>query len=380
MKAAVVPTLGAPLEIRDVPVPEPGPGQVLVRIETCGLCHTDIHAARGEWPVKPKDQLIPGHEGVGIVEAVGEGDLPVAVGQRVALPWLGQACGHCRYCVDGWETYCTSPAYMGYTMDGSYAEYAVAWASHVVPVPDGVDPMDAAPLTCAGVTTYKAIKVADPKPNETCMVVGIGGLGHLGLQYARIFGTRTVAVDVHDDKLQLAKDLGADHVIDARGDQAAQLAELGGVDIALVTVPSPAAMQAAHAALNPNGRLVIVGLPADNRLELPGLRDRAQGHLDHRLAGRHPQRPRRLLRPPRPRADPRRDREPEARRRQRVLRGGAGRRGAGAAGLRHAVTGPGGWHHAPTHLRRRVTPVDQEAVSGARPGHVRRTAAARPPA
>lgn len=269
MKAAVVPTLGAPLEIRDVPVPEPGPGQVLVRIETCGLCHTDIHAARGEWPVKPKDQLIPGHEGVGIVEAVGEGELPVAVGQRVALPWLGQACGYCRYCVDGWETYCTSPAYMGYTMDGSYAEYAVAWASHVVPVPDGVDPMDAAPLTCAGVTTYKAIKVADPKPNETCMVVGIGGLGHLGLQYARIFGTRTVAVDVHDDKLQLAKDLGADHVIDARGDQAAQLAEIGGVDIALVTVPSPAAMQAAHAALNPNGRLVIVGLPADNRLELP---------------------------------------------------------------------------------------------------------------
>ena len=153
MKAAVVPTLGAPLEIRDVPVPAPGPGQVLVRIETCGLCHTDIHAARGEWPVKPKDQLVPGHEGVGIVEAVGEGDLPVAVGQRVALPWLGQACGHCRYCVDGWETYCTSPSYMGYTMDGSYAEYAVAWASHVVPVPDGVDPMDAAPLTCAGVTT-----------------------------------------------------------------------------------------------------------------------------------------------------------------------------------------------------------------------------------
>ena len=99
MKAAVVPTLGAPLEIRDVPVPEPGPGQVLVKIETCGLCHTDIHAARGEWPVKPKDQLIPGHEGVGVVEAVGEGDLPVAIGQRVALPWLGHACGHCRYCV-----------------------------------------------------------------------------------------------------------------------------------------------------------------------------------------------------------------------------------------------------------------------------------------
>lgn len=271
MKAAVVPTLGAPLEIRDVPVPEPGPGQVLVRIETCGLCHTDIHAARGEWPVKPKDLLIPGHEGVGTIEAVGPGDdeLPVQVGQRVALPWLGHACGHCRSCVAGWETYCTAPSYMGYTMDGGYAEYAVAFASHVVPVPDSVSARDASPLTCAGVTTYKGLKVAAPQPGETAMVVGIGGLGHLGLQYARIFGSRTVAVDVHDDKLQLAKDLGADHVVDGRGDQQAEIEALGGVDVALVTVPSPAAMRAAHAALNPNGRLVLVGLPADNRLELP---------------------------------------------------------------------------------------------------------------
>ncbi|HTM86076.1 MAG TPA: alcohol dehydrogenase catalytic domain-containing protein, partial [Mycobacterium sp.] len=158
-------------------MPEPGPGQVLVRIETCGLCHTDIHAARGEWPVKPKIPLIPGHEGVGVVVAAGDGDLPVQVGQRVALPWLGHACGHCRYCVGGWETYCTSPQYMGYTMDGSYADYAVAYASHVVAVPDGVTSLDAAPLTCAGVTTYKALKVARPQPNETTMVVGVGGLG-----------------------------------------------------------------------------------------------------------------------------------------------------------------------------------------------------------
>src|SRR5688572_4745114 len=269
MKVAVVPQLGAPLEIREVPVPQPGHGQVLVRIEASGLCHTDIHAARGDWPVKPKIPLIPGHEGVGTVESLGEGVDTLTVGDRVALPWLGHACGHCRYCVAGWETYCTSPQYMGYTMDGSYAEYAVGNASHVVRVPDGVSPLDAAPLTCAGVTTYKALKVAHPQPGETAMVVGIGGLGHLGLQYAKIFGTTTVAVDVDDAKLQLAKDLGADYVVDARGDQAAQLAAIGGLDIALVTVPSPQAMQAAHAALNPNGRLVIVGLPADNRLEIP---------------------------------------------------------------------------------------------------------------
>jgi propanol-preferring alcohol dehydrogenase len=269
MKAAVVPGFKEPLEIRDVPVPTPGPGQVVVRIEASGLCHTDIHAAHGDWPVKPKMPLIPGHEGVGRVVEVGEGDLQVAVGDRVALPWLGHACGHCRYCVAGWETYCPTPQYMGYTMDGGYAEYTLGYASHVVRVPDGVTSFDAAPITCAGVTTYKALKVAEPKPTEVAMVVGVGGLGHMALQYAAIFGTTVVAVDVEDEKLALAEELGAHHVVDARGDQQNQLGALGGVDIAVVTVPSPAAMRAAHAALNPNGRLVLVGLPADNRLELP---------------------------------------------------------------------------------------------------------------
>ncbi|HET7736659.1 MAG TPA: zinc-dependent alcohol dehydrogenase [Nocardioidaceae bacterium] len=269
MKAAVVTALGAPLEIQDIPVPTPGPDQVLVKIEASGLCHTDIHAAHGDWPVKPKIPLIPGHEGVGHVVALGSEDLPLAIGDRVALPWLGHACGRCRYCVTGWETYCQTPAYTGYTIDGSYAEYAVAYASHAVKVPDGVSSFDAAPLTCAGVTTYKAVKVARPQPADTVMVVGIGGLGHLALQYAHIFGSRTVAVDVEDEKLTLAKDLGADHVIDARGDAAGEIDALGGVDIAVVTVPSPQAMHDAHAALNPNGRLVLVGLPADNRLELP---------------------------------------------------------------------------------------------------------------
>lgn len=269
MKAAVVPGVGAPLQVGGVKDPVPGPGQVLVRIEASGLCHTDIHAARGDWPVKPKMPLIPGHEGVGTVIALGEGDTTVGIGDRVALPWLGHACGRCRYCVSGWETYCLTPEYMGYTMDGSYAELAVAYGSHVVQVPEAVSSFDAAPITCAGVTTYKALKVAKPQPNETAMIVGVGGLGHLALQYARIFGTTTVAVDVEDEKLQLAKDLGADHVVDARGDLASHLDALGGVDVAVVTVPSPDAMQAAHAALNPNGRLVLVGLPKDNRLELP---------------------------------------------------------------------------------------------------------------
>lgn len=269
MKAAVVTELRQPLVVKDVDVPTPGPGQVLVRIEASGLCHTDIHAAHGDWPVPPKVPLIPGHEGVGRITELGEGVDHLAVGDRVALPWLGHACGRCRYCIGGHETYCQQPQYMGYTMDGGYAEYTVGYASHVVRVPDEVSSIDAAPITCAGVTTYAALKSAAPQPAESVMVVGIGGLGHLGLQYGHVFGCRTIAVDVEDEKLALAEELGADQVVDARGDQQAQVAAAGGADIALVTVPSPAAMAAAHAGLNPCGRLVLVGLPADNRLTLP---------------------------------------------------------------------------------------------------------------
>ena len=270
MKAAVVTSYTEPLVVKDVRRPTPGPGQVVVKVRHSGLCHTDIHAARGDWPVKSILPLIPGHEGVGEVVEVGPGVESPTVGITVAMPWLGKACGSCRYCVAGWETYCQSPQYMGYTMDGGFAEYTLAYASHVVEVPEGVSTLDAAPLTCAGVTTYKALKVAEPKPGEVAAVIGIGGLGHLGLQYAKIFGATTVAVDVEDEKLQLAKELGADHVIDARdGNSGEQIQALGGADVVLVTVPSPKAMADAHAALNPNGRMVLVGLPKDNTLEIP---------------------------------------------------------------------------------------------------------------
>ena len=268
-RAAVVHDFHSPLTVEEVAPRALEPGQVRVKVEASGLCHTDIHAAHGDWPVKPSPPFVPGHEGVGIVVELAPGVTEVALGDRVGMPWLGYACGVCDFCISGRETLCPEQKNMGYSIDGTFGEYAVAYGRYVVKVPAGVDPFDAAPLTCAGVTTYKALKVAHPQPGETAMVVGIGGLGHLGLQYAKIFGTTTVAVDVDDAKLQLAKDLGADHVVDSRGDQAAQLAAIGGVDVALVTVPSPPAMRAAHAALNPNGRLVIVGLPADNRLEIP---------------------------------------------------------------------------------------------------------------
>src|SRR5687768_8363655 len=160
MKAAVVTALGAPLQILDIPVPRPAPDQVLVRMETSGLCHTDIHAAHGDWPVKPSPPFVPGHEGVGIVCELGPGVSEVAIGDRVAMPWLGYACGTCDFCVSGWETLCLEQKNMGYSFDGAFGEYATAYARYVVKVPDRVVPFDAAPLTCAGVTTYKAVKVA----------------------------------------------------------------------------------------------------------------------------------------------------------------------------------------------------------------------------
>ena len=270
MKAAVVHSFDAPLTIEDRPIPEPGTGQIGVRIETSGVCHTDIHAARGDWPVRPTLPLVPGHEGVGIVEALGEGVTRVREGDRVAIPWLGGADGTCEYCVRGLETYCVAPTFTGYTVDGGYREHSVANADYVAIVPEQVDPLDAAPLTCAGVTTYKAIKQAAVGPSDVVGIVGIGGLGHLGLQYAAISGAFTVAIDIDDAKLDLAKRLGADHLINAaRQDVVAEMAELGGADAIVTTAATPEPLAAAFASLRPAGRLVLVGLPRENVFPLP---------------------------------------------------------------------------------------------------------------
>jgi len=270
MKAAVVPALGAKLEIRTLPVPVPGPGQVLVRMEASGVCHTDIHAAKGDWPVKPTAPFIPGHEGVGIVEALGPGANVHEIGERVAIAWLGSACGTCSYCLSGWETLCEKQQNSGYSVDGAYAEYAVADDKYVVSVPAGVTPFDAAPLTCAGVTTYKALKVSRLRPSETAVIYGIGGLGHLALQYAKVFGGRVIAVDIEDSKLELAARLGADEVIDGRaGDAAEAVQKLGGADVAVALAVSPRAFEQAFGSLRRGGRLVCVALPADDKMTVP---------------------------------------------------------------------------------------------------------------
>lgn len=270
MKAAVVRQFKAPLVIEDMTKPTPGAGEVVVKIEASGVCHTDIHAAHGDWPVKPKLPLIPGHEGVGIVESAGAGVRTVKEGDRVCIPWLGSACGMCEYCASGRETLCEHQTNTGYSVDGSYAEYAKATALYVGHVPAGVDPRDAAPLTCAGVTTYKAVKVAGTRSSDLVAVFGIGGLGHLAVQYARIAGGTVVAVDLVDEKLDLAKTLGADHVVNPqREDPVEAIKKLGGADQAICVAVSPKAFEQAYRSLRRGGTLAFVALPADNFMQLP---------------------------------------------------------------------------------------------------------------
>jgi alcohol dehydrogenase, propanol-preferring len=270
MKAAVVHEFGRPLVIEDRPIPEPGPGQITVRMEASGLCHTDIHAAHGDWPVKPTPPFVPGHEGVGIVHAVGDGVTSLRGGERVAVPWLGYACGTCHFCLTGWETLCEQQRNTGYSVDGCYAEYFLAEAAFAARVPDGVDRFEAAPLTCAGVTTYKAIKVGRVQPAELVAISGVGGLGHLALQYAKIFGATVAAIDVTDEKLELARELGADLVIDARNEDPAEVLRAhGGADVAVGLAVDDKSYELAYRSLRRGGRLVLVALPAEGALSIP---------------------------------------------------------------------------------------------------------------
>jgi propanol-preferring alcohol dehydrogenase len=259
-----------PLSVEQVPRRDLEPGQIRVKVEASGLCHTDIHAANGDWPVKPSPPFVPGHEGVGKVVELGPGVTEVAVGERVAMPWLGYACGTCDYCVSGWETLCLEQENMGYSIDGGFGDYATAYARYVVRVPEGVDPLDAAPLTCAGVTTYKAVKVAGARSSDLTAVFGVGGLGHLAIQYAAIAGGRVIAVDLIDEKLELARELGAEFTVNAADEDPVEaIQKLGGADQAIALAVSPRAFEQAYGSLRRGGTLVFVALPADNEVTLP---------------------------------------------------------------------------------------------------------------
>jgi propanol-preferring alcohol dehydrogenase len=270
MKAAIVRELGKPLTIEEVPVPQPNENQILVRIAATGICHTDLHAVHGDWPVKPKPPFIPGHEGVGNVVAIGRGVRGVKEGDRVGIPWLHTACGYCSHCRTGWETLCASQQNSGYSVNGSFAEYALADPAYVGRLPDALEWGAAAPILCAGVTVYKGLKETEVKPGEWVVISGIGGLGHMAVQYAKAMGMHVAAVDVHPEKLELAKSLGAEIALNAHtADAAAELqGSIHGAHGALVTAVSPKAFEQAFDMLRAHGTMSLVGLPP-GRMSLP---------------------------------------------------------------------------------------------------------------
>lgn len=264
MQAAVVEQFGKPLAIREWDAPSPDSSQILVKTEACGVCHTDLHAANGDWPVKPHLPFIPGHEAVGLVARAGSGVTIVKEGDRVGVPWLYSACGHCEYCLAASETVCPEAEFGGYTKNGGFAEYVLADPNYVAHIPVGLKAPEAAPLICAGITTYKGIKETAARPGEWIAISGIGGLGHLAVQYAKAMGLLVCAIDIDDGKLAHATQLGADLVINAKSsDPAAALKKQtgGGAHGVLITAPSLVAFKQGIGMTRKRGTCVLVGLP-----------------------------------------------------------------------------------------------------------------------
>jgi len=263
MKAAVIHAFGGLLNIEEMPVKEPGENQILVKVISCGVCHTDLHACEGDWPVKANLPLIPGHEAIGYVAALGSGVNTVKEGDIVGVPWLFSACGCCDYCITGWETLCEAQQNGGYSVNGGFAEYVIADARYVAHFPSNINFTEMAPIICAGVTVYKGLKETDTKPGEWVAISGIGGLGHLAVQYAKAMGLHVAAIDVADDKLELAKKLGAEITVNARQQDPGKFLkkETGGMHGVLVTAVSPIAFSQGLSALRRKGTIALNGLP-----------------------------------------------------------------------------------------------------------------------
>jgi len=261
MKAAVLNRAGLPLLIEDVVVPQPGPGEILIKVKACGVCHTDLHLAAGEWRLH-KLPLILGHEAVGVVEESGPGVTSLKVGDRAGIPWIYFTCGECEYCTSDREVLCPQIQVTGFTINGGYAEYIKAPASHAVAVPQGLSFVDAAPVYCAALTPYRALKISGARVGDTVAIWGVGGLGHYAVQIARAMGARVIAVDIASGKLDLARQLGADIAVDASRDNAAKVIRAaGGAHIVINLAPNPAAIAQGVEALRRGGTLVLVGLP-----------------------------------------------------------------------------------------------------------------------
>ena len=246
-------------------MPEIGYGEALVKVEYCGVCHTDLHVAHGDFGKVPGRIL--GHEGIGIVEKLGDGVTSLKVGDRVSIAWFFEGCGYCEYCTTGRETLCRSVKNAGYNVDGGMSEYAVVTADYAVKVPEGLDPAQASSITCAGVTTYKAIKEAGAAPGQWIAVYGVGGLGNLAVQYAKkVFNAHVVAVDINQDKLDLAKEVGADLIVNGHDieDVPAYIQEkTGGCHGVVVSAVSKVAFNQAVDSVRAGGTVVAVGLPSE---------------------------------------------------------------------------------------------------------------------
>jgi propanol-preferring alcohol dehydrogenase len=263
MHAAVVKEFGTPLTVEEYPLPTPGPGQALVKLISSGVCHTDLHAAEGDWPVKPSPPFVPGHEGVGEVVALGEGVTSLALGDLVGNAWLWSACGDCEYCRTGWETLCESQQNAGYSVDGSFGEYMLVDAEFAPRIPEGADRVEIAPVLCAGVTVYKGLKMTEARPGQWVVSSGIGGLGHIAVQYAVAMGLRVAAVDIAEDKLSLARKHGAEITVNASLEDPVESIQrqTGGVHGVLVTAVHPAAFGQAIGMTRRGGTIVFNGLP-----------------------------------------------------------------------------------------------------------------------
>lgn len=263
MKAAVVHEFGKPLTLEELDIPSINSNQILVKMIACGVCHTDLHAASGDWPKKPTLPFIPGHEGVGTVVAVGSNVDWVKEGDVVGVPFLYSACGHCEHCYAGWETLCQKQEETGYSVNGCFAEYVVADPGYVAHIPPGVDPIKVAPVLCAGLTVYKGLKMTDTRAGNWVAVSGAGGLGQMAIQYGVAMGLNMIAVDIDDAKLETARKLGAAYTVNARTtDPAAFIQkEVGGAHGGLITAVSTKAFSQAMGYVRPGGTLVLNGLP-----------------------------------------------------------------------------------------------------------------------
>ena len=268
MKAAILRELKTSLSIEEIDRPKPAPDEVLIEVEACGVCHSDLHIAEGDWPQFAgivKKPLILGHEIVGRVAEKGTEVSELHLGDRVGVAWLHWSCGECEYCREGNENLCARQKITGVTVDGGYAEYVKAPASHALEIPAGIPPVEAAPLFCAGVTVYRALKKANILPGQRLAIFGIGGLGHLAIQIGRACGAEIIAIDVSKDKLAFAKSLGAATTLNAATtDVVKNVRGMGGAHIVLVTSAAKAAYETAFSCIRPAGTLLVVGLPAEN--------------------------------------------------------------------------------------------------------------------